>query len=245
MTMTIRVRFDANFIKTYPTPEKLTRIYDEAQPGLVVQITPMGAKSFVAVYYVKGVEGRMFLGDATAMSCKEARRLTAKCREMARKGIDPRGGRRPAEVRRGGVKLQEVFSKYLEYCSEVRGHLPEEHEDFLGEKSLGNLRCTIRGLIVEFGDREWAEVTDEVLLKWHYDQRKTPAKANAYIREFKAAWQWARNPQPRILPREAPSMLVLLEAYKPHPGRAHTRNLSDAEIVKLAAAMRDFRGLFV
>ncbi|HXP77467.1 MAG TPA: Arm DNA-binding domain-containing protein, partial [Stellaceae bacterium] len=101
-------KFTSEFVMGYQVPKSgRVRVWETATPGLCLQVTCGGARSFIAVYRLMGDERRATLGPAT-MKLSEARKLTLDYREAARQGRDPLGGRPAAQVRRGGIKLGDL-----------------------------------------------------------------------------------------------------------------------------------------
>ena len=50
MKTTKTIKFNKSSLDTIPTPEKRTKYYSDEVKGLVLEITPKGAKSFRVLY---------------------------------------------------------------------------------------------------------------------------------------------------------------------------------------------------
>jgi integrase len=239
----VKVKFTAEIVLGFPVPPKgRARAWDTVTNGLMLQVTPKGARSFYAYYRLGREPDRKFIGDATVMSLRDARKETEDYREMARRGDNPKGTRKASSTQDGTVKMITVFEVYLKDCTEVRANHPPGHKKYLAPNTLANLTSTIRGLIREFGHVAWNEVTPAVLLRWHKAQEMTTkARANTYVERFRDVWRWARHPANSILPPEAPSAEVLLEDYERHSLGKRTRRMSDAEITLMWEALDHFR----
>jgi hypothetical protein len=234
-------RFTSEFCQSYPVPKSGRVWVWEAGTGLGLRVTSKGARSFVAVYRLKGDEKRVTLGPAT-MKLAEAKRLTRDYQQAAREGRDPLGGRSPAQARRGAITLKEIFSGYLAYCRDVRMVLPREDDNSIVPHTLANIESTMNGLIEEFGRLEWPQVKPSTWQAWHANHENGQrARANIYVVQWKEAWAWARRSG--LLPEEARSAADLFGDFKPYQRKARTRNLSDEEYGKLFRSLAHFRKL--
>lgn len=66
-------------------------------PGLLLQVSASGARSWLLRYELHGVEGMMGLGGANIFTLKEARERARTARQLLADGIDPLAAKRVAE----------------------------------------------------------------------------------------------------------------------------------------------------
>jgi hypothetical protein len=57
--------------------------------GLYLQVSGIGAKSWIYRYMLRGREREMGLGSLTAVSLADARTKAAECRGLRQRGVDP------------------------------------------------------------------------------------------------------------------------------------------------------------
>ncbi|MFA7497007.1 MAG: integrase family protein, partial [Acidithiobacillus sp.] len=106
-----------------PVPGKRVTVYDEAQKGLCIRVTPAGAKTFYCVRRVAGKVEWVRIGDAAIVTIETARTTTAKIIN------DIAAGTNPAEQKRS-KKAEMTFSDlFTEWLKDGQAK---------GKKSLGN-----------------------------------------------------------------------------------------------------------
>lgn len=95
---------------------KRTWVYDDQTPGLAMQITPAGHKSF---YFAKRIDGRyrkIKLADFAELSVEQARKLALKQAGAVAQGENPAEAKREA---RAATTLGGLFDTYLEHHAKV------------------------------------------------------------------------------------------------------------------------------
>ena len=88
-----RKRFTDVNVQHFPTRAKQYQAWDTEVRGLSVLVSPGGIRSYRCIYYPPGEIRKirtMHLGRVGEISLAEARELTRKCRNIARRGEDPR-----------------------------------------------------------------------------------------------------------------------------------------------------------
>ncbi len=106
-----------HFTKNYlegipPAPEgKRTWSYDTKVPGLAIQVTTAGTKTFYLYRWVDGRPEKMRLGNFPAMTVEQARQAATKALGEIAQGNNPANMRRTS---REEWSLQDLFDDYLE-----------------------------------------------------------------------------------------------------------------------------------
>ena len=112
-------------------------VHDTKERGLVVTVTPNGAKSFYVVWKVDGRVERYHIGNVADVKTEEARKKAAWFRTEAN------AGRNPAEARRGRraePPLSEVWAAFLtHYENPSAGRKSIQHDKWRYEKHLAAL----------------------------------------------------------------------------------------------------------
>jgi integrase len=111
------------------------RYRDGIVPGLLLQISESGAKSWVLRYELHGRERMMGIGPARAFNLKEARERARSARQLLADGIDPLGSKHAvkaaaklAAARR--LSFKEAAQKYFDH-NEAKWTNPSHREAFL------------------------------------------------------------------------------------------------------------------
>lgn len=93
-------------------------IYDAKQPGLVLRVTPAGAKSWCLYRRVNGKPQRISLGTFPAIGVEDARKLAAMHLANIYKGVDPNAEKRAS---RRNTTLGEAWKAFHENRTTARG----------------------------------------------------------------------------------------------------------------------------
>ncbi len=112
--MTEKVAFTKVKIDSFPVPEKSKRAYyyDTKTPGLTLQVTAAGTKTFQVYKWANNKAVRITLGKYPGMTIEQARKQTLqKLAELA-DGINPNQKKKAEKVK--GITLIECFEHYLE-----------------------------------------------------------------------------------------------------------------------------------
>jgi integrase len=112
--MTTKFIFTKARLDALPRPESGKRSYysDEKTPGLIVQQTITGTKTFQVYKWMGSRSVRVTLGRYPAMTIEQARKLAMdKLAELAR-GINPNQKKKADKMK--GVTLQKCFDDYLQ-----------------------------------------------------------------------------------------------------------------------------------
>ncbi|OXS99093.1 hypothetical protein B7H23_12880 [Notoacmeibacter marinus] len=101
----------ARFVESVSV-EKRTDFWDETIRGLVLRVSPAGAKSWTVVYTNgNGEKRRLTLGQFPAIGLEKARQIALKALAAVAEGADPAGDKK---ARREAVTLSELADLYVE-----------------------------------------------------------------------------------------------------------------------------------
>ena len=118
-----------------PAPGKRVTVYDLAQQGLCVRVTPAGAKTFYCVRKVEGKVEWVRIGDAATVTIETARTTAAKIINQIASGTNPAEQKR---IRKTEMTFSDLFAEWVKECKAK------------GKKSLGkdqdNYRLHLQGL---------------------------------------------------------------------------------------------------
>ncbi|MGE4530928.1 MAG: tyrosine-type recombinase/integrase [Acidithiobacillus sp.] len=106
-----------------PVPGKRVTVYDEAQKGLCIRVTPAGAKTFYCVRKIGGKVEWVRIGDAAAVTIETARTATAKIINDIAAGTNPAEQKR---IKKAEMTFSDLFTEWL------------KDGQAKGKKSLGN-----------------------------------------------------------------------------------------------------------
>ena len=106
-----------------PAPGKRVTVYDLAQQGLCVRVTPAGAKTFYCVRKVDGKVEWVRIGDAATVTIETARNAVAKIINDIAAGTNPAEQKR---IKKAEMTFSGLFAEWAKECTAK------------GKKSLGN-----------------------------------------------------------------------------------------------------------
>ncbi len=152
-------------------------VYDTATPGLTVQITGTGAKTFYLYRKVNGKPERVRLGAFPAMTVEQARKAAAGHLATIAKGESPRGLKREQAAQ--AVTLAQIFKEYLA----ARDLKPSTVRDY---KQI---------MSAEFADwhaRRLTDITRDMVERRHAQiGERSHARANNAMRVLRALMNYA------------------------------------------------------
>ncbi len=132
-----------------PAPKgKRYEVWDDRKTGFGVRVTDKGTKSFIVYTRFNGTPTRRWVGDATKMSVRDARRKAGEWLELAEEGKDPKAEERAA---RAAQKGRETFSSALE--TYISKHVLKTRRAKDTERELRNY------LLAEWRDRPLEDIT--------------------------------------------------------------------------------------
>lgn len=161
-----------------PSPESKRRfVYDTATPGLAVQVTGTGAKTFYLYRKVNGKPERIRLGSFPAVTVEQARKLAAENLGTIAKGESPRAKKREQAAQ--ALTLGQVFDEYLA----SRDLKPGTVHDY---------RRVMREAFPDWRDRRLIDIGRDAIERRHARLgERSPARANNAMRVLRALMNYA------------------------------------------------------
>jgi integrase len=151
--------------------------YDTATPGLAVQVTASGTKTFSVYRKVQGKPERVRLGTFPAMTVEQARRKAAEILRTIAKGQSP--GAKKLEQQAQAVTLAEVFEEYLS----GRDLKPGTVHDY---------RRVMREAFPDWQDRRVVDITRNMVERRHAQLgERSHARANNAMRVLRTLMNFA------------------------------------------------------
>lgn len=139
-------------------------------PGFIVEITPRGTRTYALKYKSKyGKQKQLKLGNASAITCDQARKLAKKAYGEANAGKDPAEER--AVIRRM-LTIAELAERYLEYVRTYK----RSHD--IDERYLRN------HVVPKFGKKHLNELEQPDILNWLESKRKKDGYAQATVNRW-------------------------------------------------------------
>ncbi|TCO73704.1 tyrosine-type recombinase/integrase [Chromatocurvus halotolerans] len=191
MTHSTRFRFTKAAIDRWPTPDKRTRIRDEALPGLILELSPSGTRTFRVYKKRKGdtTAISVTLGRYPGMTIEQARKAAIEALKELNSGANPN---EEARVRRKArITLREVYADYAN-CKGLK------------ESTRRGYDTNVRTYLNEFADRPLSALDESAVKRLHQSiSRRSPAQADLVMRFARALFNFAkyeyRGPNGRFL----------------------------------------------
>lgn len=154
MTNSNKFRFTKSSIEKIQPTNKRAYYYDTAEPSLMLQVTPNGAKTYYVYKRVHGVPTRTYLGTVDVLKSPEmAREMAAEVKVAINKGEDPHKKKRQYSAE---DKLQKLFDDFV-----------EERGRFIGERTMANYKSMWRTKLSKLANKRLSDITSEDLKALH------------------------------------------------------------------------------
>ena len=154
-------------------------IHDDRVPGLAVQVTRTGAKTFQLVRKFQGKALRITLGRYPAMTPEQARKSATEHLATLARGNNPNVQKQRARVR--GSTLGEVAKDYVASRD-------------LKPSSAKDIDRVISETFDDWKGKPISEITPDMVLKRHRERcAVSKARANAAFRWLRALWNYQRS----------------------------------------------------
>ncbi|WP_425092125.1 tyrosine-type recombinase/integrase [Tropicimonas sp. S265A] len=203
----------------------LYKIHDTAISGFSLFVRPNGKKSFFLRYRVRGGRAARIrepkIGDASAMTAEQARKIAADWSAVVRLGGDPAAEKAQSSK---APTMHALFERYV-----------EEHARFNKKRSsLRNDEAMIARILgPKFGALRVADVSRPDIVVFHKSLVTTPYQANRVLallsKAFQLAEVWEWRPE-----NSYPTRLV-----KKYKEVSRKRYLSQLETERLARVLDD------
>ena len=153
-----------------PDHLKRIRLVDSQIPGFLVEITPRGTRTYALKYKNKyGKQKQLKLGNASAITCDQARKLAKKAYGRTNAGEDPAEEK---AVERRMLTIAELAERYLEYVRTYK----RSHD--IDERYLRN------HVVPKFGKKHLNELEQADILNWLESKRKKDGYAQATVNRW-------------------------------------------------------------
>lgn len=200
---------------------KLFSVKDEKTPGLVLMVTPAGAKTFYWYRWLAGKPERIKLGTFPAMTIEQARLKAAEVNGAVAKDHNP------AEARRA-IKAEPTFADaFGRYLKEKRNRAGKP----LAERSATEYQKIVNTHLGSIKTMKLSQITP-ARIKATAAKVQSPSQSNKVKATISAVFNWARDegitdrPNPAqaiksklipsrerfLLPSEFPRFMALVEA---------------------------------
>ena len=174
-----KISLTKTVIEATPAPSSgRVFLHDKNIPGLAVQITPTGSRSFQLIKKVRGKVVRVTLGRYPAMTVEQAKKAAQRALADMVTGTNPNTVKKKERAR--GMTLKEVAEDYLA----TRELKPSTQKDID--------RC-LSETFADWLKKPMTEITADMVMSRHrkrMDQSK--ARANTAMRWLRALWNHAR-----------------------------------------------------
>lgn len=176
-----KIRLTKKSVEAIPTPAKgRTFAYDDATPGLAVQVTPAGRRAFYWYKWTDGKPSKLKIGDYPAWTITQARDKVATLQGEVAKGHDPVEDRRN---KRAEITFGEAFKHYLEHHAKRHKRTWAEDEqkynlhlaDWKGRRLSTIRRADVQAKITEIGTTQKTDADGKT------EVRPRPGAANRLL----------------------------------------------------------------
>ncbi len=161
---------------------KLFTVKDEKTPGLVLMVTPAGAKTFYSYRWLAGKPERIKLGRFPAMTLEQARAKAAEVNGAIAKDHNP------AEAKRA-IRAEPTFADVFErFLKEKRNRAGKP----MSERNAIEYRRVVATHLNGIAGRKLTEITPE-RVKAAAGKVKSPSQSNKVKAIISAVFNWARD----------------------------------------------------
>lgn len=213
-----RINFTKKALSDIAPPEAGKRIYfyDKKVPGLLLDVTPTGKKSFYLYRKIKGRPERVFIGRFPETTIEQARIRAMELNALVGKGENPQENMRAA---RAELTLAELFSEYITRHAQKRKTWRDMQKDFERKaKPIANFKLS-----------EISHARAEKLHRQTMEERG-PYAANRLVDLLRSVFN--KGIQWKLFNGDNP-----FKGITDFPEHSRERFLSDAEATKLLKAL--------
>lgn len=173
-------RFTKQNIEQVPIPNKRLRVRDTGVPGLVLDMTPSGSRTFRVYKKLKGQASpvNVTLGKYPGVSIEQARKLALDTINSMSSGVNP-NERQKAE-KQSLITLTEVLEEYLGTKN-------------LSESTQRDYKAAVSKYLADYAHKPLKHITEEVVKREHSRLTKnSPAQADLVMRVLRALFNYAK-----------------------------------------------------
>lgn len=176
-----KFRFTESSLNKLVNPQNRTRHYDLLMPGLVLDQTVNGSKTFRVYKKIPGnrTPVSVTLGAFPALGLEPARKLARKVMADIADGINPNDSKR--QFRASAVTLREVYQVY-KLTRELKPITLRGYDQLM--------KCYLH----DWQDKRLADINEEMVLKRHNElTARSPAQADYAMRTLRALFNFAKS----------------------------------------------------
>ena len=174
--------FTKRFLESIQPTGKLVTVKDGKTPGLILMVTPAGAKTFYWYRWRAGKPERIKLGTFPAMTIEQARAKAAEVNGAVAKDHNP------AEAKRA-IKAEPTFAETFErFLKEKRNRSGKP----MSERNAKDYRNAVSNHLSALNGRKLSEVTPE-RVKAAVSKVQSPSQANKCRAIVHAVFAWAKD----------------------------------------------------
>jgi integrase len=178
---TVKAALTKKTIDDFPAPEAgRSFIADTRVPGLLVQVTPNGTKSFQVYRKANGKPVRVTLGRYPDMTIEQARRAGMEALSKLAGGINPNEEKQ--RIKLASKSVQEVFTEYLDARKDLK---PRTRTD---------MASAFKEVFPDWLDKPLSKITPAMVEKRHrgHGEERSEARANLAMRYLRALFNFAQ-----------------------------------------------------
>ena len=174
--------FTKRYLESLQPCGKQINVKDEKTPGLVLMVTPAGAKTFYWYRWLAGKPERIKLGTFPGMTIEQARAKAAEVNNAVAKDHNP------AEAKRA-VKAEPTFAQVFErFLKEKR----KRNGQPMSDRNAKDYRNAADKHLSGIAGRKLSEISPE-RFKAALGKVKSPSQANKVKAIVSAVFNWARD----------------------------------------------------
>ena len=174
------LKFSKKALADLPTTGKQYSVRDPKTPGLVLLVTPKGAKAFYSYRWINGKPERFKLGTFGTMTLDEARRAASKINGSIASGQNPNQAKRNLK---GELTFREALEDYVKKKRNRNGKPLADYTKVTYLTLIDKHLSSIAGLRL-------SQVTPEVLRRIKIESDATVNRAKAVV---SAVFTWAEG----------------------------------------------------
>lgn len=172
--------FTKRSIESLQPTGKQYSVKDEKTPGLILLVTPKGAKTFYSYRWLNGKPERIKLGTFPAMTVEQARNAANAVLGAIATGANPASAKRAV---RAELTFNDAFEQYIQRKRNRRG-------EPLGEGTVNNYRGILANHLAGIAQLRLSQITSEQLRNLKI---KSSAQNNMARVVVSAVFNWAHG----------------------------------------------------
>jgi len=177
---TIKATLTKKAIDDFPAPESgRSFLADTKVPGLLVQITPNGTRSFQVYRKVSGKPIRVTLGRYPDMTIEQARKAAMEALSKLAGGTNPNEEKQ--RIKLASKSVREALAEYQEARKDLK------------PRTRSDMASAFKEVFPDWLDKPLSKITPSMVEKRHreHGQTRSEARANLAMRYLRALFNYA------------------------------------------------------